>query len=76
LKDKESRLWAAIMLARSVRTCESILRKLPVRAGGLDPLVLRRAMRGAELPPADTYIVVTGQMLDAIDEAGPLARRT
>ncbi len=72
-KFRSSRVWAAIMLCHSIETCESILRGLRVRAGGLDPFVLRRALRGAQLPPPEDHIAVTGEMLDAISEAGPLA---
>jgi hypothetical protein len=65
--------WAAMMLALDVDTCRSIMRGLPVRAGNLDGLVLRRALRGGLLPNAEGYIEITGEMLDAVDEAGPLA---
>jgi hypothetical protein len=64
------RLWAVLMLARDLWTCESILRRLPVRAGNLDGLVLRHALRGGPLPPADDYIAVTAEMLDAAAEVG------
>jgi hypothetical protein len=66
----DRRLWAVFMLARDLWTCESILRRLPVRAGNLDGLVLRHAFRGAPLPPANDYIDVSHEMLDAIDEPG------
>lgn len=69
------RLWAASMLCRDLNTCTSVLRHLAVRAGNLDAVVLRRALRGAPLPPAANYIVVTDGMLDAIAEAGPLEPR-
>jgi hypothetical protein len=62
------RLWAAIMLARDLDTCASVLRGLPVRSGNLDPVVLHHALRGRALPPADTYLPVTAAMLDAIAE--------
>jgi hypothetical protein len=48
-------------------------RDLPVRAGNLDGFVLRRALRGGPLPDTEVYIEITGEMLDAVDEAGPLA---
>lgn len=70
-----SRLWAALMVARDVRTCESICRGKPVRVGNLDRFVLRRALRGGQLPGAETFILVTGDMLDAIDEAGIIIER-
>lgn len=65
--------WAAMMLALDVDTCRSIMRGLPVRAGNLDGFVLRRALRGGPLPDTEVYIEITGEMLDAVDEAGPLA---
>ena len=66
-------IWAAMMLALDVDTCRSIMRGLPVRAGNLDGFVLRRALRGGPLPDTEVYIEITGEMLDAVDEAGPLA---
>jgi hypothetical protein len=65
------RAWAAIMLTTRLEVCRSILRGAPVLAGSLDPVVLRHALRGSELPPAGDYITVTADMLDAVDEAGP-----
>ena len=67
------RFWAATMLALDLDTCESIMRGRPVMAGRLDGEALRRALRGAALPPWDSYIDVTAEMLDAVAEAGPLA---
>ena len=64
--------WAAMMLALDADTAGSTLRGLRVRAGNLDGFVLRRALRGAPLPDAESYIEITGGMLEAIDEAGPL----
>jgi hypothetical protein len=69
------RLWSAWMLALSVASLESILRCLPVIAGNLDPVVLRHALRGGQLPDPDTYIAVTDAMLDAISEAEPVLTR-
>jgi hypothetical protein len=66
------RLWAAIMIARRVEVCESILLGRPVMCGRLDGEVLRRALRGGALPPADSYMTVTADHLDAIAEAGAL----
>jgi hypothetical protein len=68
--------WSATIITRHVDVCESIVRGLPVLAGNLDPVVLRYALRGAELPPANTYITVTADMLDAVDEAGPYRLKT
>lgn len=69
----ESRLqWAAMMLALDVDTCASILRGLRVRAGNLDAIVLRRALRGADLPDPNEYIQVDLELLEAVNEAGPL----
>lgn len=62
-------LWAAISLALTPSTCSSILAGRPVLARNLDGVALRHALRGAELPPADNYIIVTPRMLDAIREA-------
>jgi hypothetical protein len=62
-----------MMLVLDVDTCESILRGRRVRAGNLDGFVLRRALRGGALPDAEDYIDVTPAMLEAVDEAGPLA---
>lgn len=67
-----NQLWAAIMLALTAATCTSILAHRPVRAGGLDGHVLRRALRHSTLPPAESYILITPTMLDSISEAGPL----
>jgi hypothetical protein len=64
--------WAVLMLALDFSTCRSILRGLPVRAGNLDGFVLRRALRGGPLPDAEEYVEVTDDMLEAVDEAGPL----
>ncbi|MGE5435489.1 MAG: hypothetical protein ACM3S3_11980, partial [Candidatus Doudnabacteria bacterium] len=69
-------LWAAMTLALDVDTAGSILRGLRVRAGNLDGVVLRRALRGDPLPDAEDYIEVTPAMLEAIDEAGPLSLST
>ena len=62
-----------MMLALDVDTCSSILRGLRVRAANLDGVVLRRAVRGGPLSDAEDYIEVTGEMLSAIAEAGPLS---
>jgi hypothetical protein len=66
--------WAAVMLTSDLAVCRSILEGLLVRAGGLDAFVLRRALRGAPLPPAESYVLVTAEMLDAVAEAGPIPR--
>ena len=44
------RLWAVLMLARTVDVAESILAGRPVMARNLDPEALRRALRGATAP--------------------------
>lgn len=62
------RVWAACMLAFDLDTFESIQRRLPVRAGNLDPVVLRHALRGRRLPSAAAYFPITDEMLDAIGE--------
>jgi hypothetical protein len=68
--------WAALMLALDIDTASSILRGLRVRAGKLDGFVLRRALRGDLLPDPEDYIEVAGEMLDAVNEAGPLPAAT
>lgn len=60
-------------LAHTLDTCRSILHHRPVRAGTLDSRVLKRALRGAPLPDPESYLTVTREMLDAVNEAGPLA---
>ena len=65
--------WAAIMLARDVDTCESILRGRPVLVRRLDGAALRRAMRGRPLPEPDSYLRVRQGHLEAIAEGGPFA---
>jgi hypothetical protein len=69
----EDLAWAAIMLARDPDTCASILAGRRVRAGSLDWFFLRRGLRGDPLPPAESYIQVSIEMLEAIVEGGPLA---
>jgi hypothetical protein len=65
-------LWAAIVLCLTPDTCSSVLAGRPVRAGNLDPFFLRRALRGGQLPDAEAFILVVGDLLDAVVEAGPL----
>lgn len=60
------------MLALNFDSCASILRGLRVRAGNLDAVVLRRALRGRELPDAKDFIQISPEMLAAVNEAGPL----
>jgi hypothetical protein len=67
------RLWAVMMLARTPEAAESLMRNRPVRAGLLDAEALRRALRGNPLPGADEFVTVTREMLDAVDEAGPMS---
>lgn len=71
-RDYQRLQWAAMMLALDVDTRASILRGLRVRAGNLDGVVLRHALRGAELPHPNEYIQVDLEMLEAVNEAGPL----
>jgi hypothetical protein len=66
------RAWAAILLALDLDTCVSILSGRRVLASNLDGLVFRRALRGDRLPPADGFVEVTDEMLDAVAECGPL----
>jgi hypothetical protein len=65
------RLWAAIMIGPRLEICRSVLLGRRVRVDTLDPVALRRALRGATSPPGSDYITVTAEMVDAIDEAGP-----
>ena len=60
------------VLSRDLATCRAVLRGDPVLARHLDAVVLRRALRGAPLPPAAEFIHVDVAMLDAAAEAGPL----
>ena len=66
------RIWAAIALAADLDVCRSVLRGDAVLARRLDAVALRRALRGAELPPAGDFVAVTLEMLDAVAEAGAL----
>ena len=66
------RLWAALMVALNIDVCASILAGRPVRAGQLDRVVLRRALRGERLPDPESFIRIRTGHLDAIAEAGPL----
>ena len=70
------RLWAQIVLALDLDTCQSIGAGRPVMAGRLDAEVLRRALRGAPLPDPQAYIVIGPEHLDSAAEAGPLRRKT
>lgn len=65
------RLWAAMMIARDVKTLDSIRRGLPVHRSRVDVKALVRAGRGAPTTTSKEWVVVTADMLDAIDEAGP-----
>jgi hypothetical protein len=67
-----SRLWAGIMITPDLDTCRSLLLGRKILAGRLDGEVLRRALRGAPLPHAESYLEITTEMLDAVAEAGPL----
>jgi hypothetical protein len=64
-----------MMLAHDVDTYASILAGRPVIASNLDALVFRRALRGGPLPPADSFVQVTEEMLDAVAECGPLVAK-
>lgn len=66
-------LWAALMLAPDVHVCRSILLGRPVLVRQLDPVALRRALRGGALPDPGSYLRVRGGHLDAIAEGGPFA---
>ena len=66
-------MWAAIVLCLTPDTCSSVLAGRPVLAGNLDGFFFRRALRGEPLPDPEAFVTVTGEMLDAVDEAGPIA---
>jgi hypothetical protein len=68
---RSRRSWAAIMLAPRLEVCESILLGRRVRVDTLDPVALRRALRGATPTPGSDYIAIAAEELDAVDEAGP-----
>jgi hypothetical protein len=69
------RLWAAIMLALDIDVCESILAGRPVLARRLDPVALRRALRGGPLPEPDSWFRVRAGHLDAVAEGGAFQPR-
>jgi hypothetical protein len=46
-----------------------------VIASDLGGLVFRRALRRDRLPPADSFVHVTDERLDAFAECGPLEER-
>jgi hypothetical protein len=64
-----------MMLTADVEVCASILAGRPVRAGGLDAFVLRRALPGGPLRDSESFIYISAAMLAAVAEAGPLRRR-
>jgi hypothetical protein len=68
----DRRLWSLFMISHTPEVAESIAGGRAVMASGLDAEALRRALRGGPLPNPDQYVVVTDEMLDAINEAGPL----
>jgi hypothetical protein len=65
------RVWAAIVLTPYIEVCESILRGRPVSARRLELPAMVRASRGQPPPAPDSYVQLTGEMLDAVDEVGP-----
>jgi hypothetical protein len=69
------RLWSVFVLSPTPEVAESITIGRPVRAGQLDAEALRRALRGGPLPDPDQFVVVSHEMLDAINEANPLRPR-
>ncbi|HEX2429080.1 MAG TPA: hypothetical protein VHI53_14230 [Gaiellaceae bacterium] len=64
-----NRMWAAIMISDKLDVVRSILDGRPVLARQLDPVALRRALRGR--PHGEEYIEISADMLDAIAEGGP-----
>ncbi len=75
VRERDGRLWSAVMLARDLPTCRSILRGLPVMVRNLQREPLRRALRGTP-PPAREFIQITLEHLDAVVECGPLHERS
>jgi hypothetical protein len=69
------RLWSLFVISHTPEVAESIVAGKPVLARSLDVTALRRAYRGQPLPKPNDYITVTDEMLDAVDEAGPLTPR-
>lgn len=67
-----NQIWAAITLCRTPDVCRSVLAGFPVLVDHLDRRRLYHAVRGAPQPPPGQYRIITGGMLDAINEAGPL----
>lgn len=65
------RLWAALMLARSLEVFESVCAGRPVLMRLLDPAAVRRALRGAWA--RGEYLTLDGAMLDAVAEGGAFA---
>jgi hypothetical protein len=61
-----------VVISRDLATCRAVLRGDPVLARHLDPLVLRRTLRGGPQPPAAEFIEVDPRMLDAAAEASAL----
>ena len=49
-------IWAASMMTRNVEVFESIMNGDKVLVRQLEQVALRRALRGAALPPDDSYI--------------------
>lgn len=64
------RFWAAVALACDVNVCGSILAGRPVLVRQLDPVALRRALRGEPKPQPGAYLEVTAEHLDAVAEGG------
>jgi len=62
-----------MMLAETLEVCRSILSGYPVLVRQLDPVALRRALRGRPSPPGEAYIDLTVPMLLAVAEGGPFA---
>jgi len=63
-------IWAASMMTRNVEVFESIMNGDKVLVRQLEQVALRRALRGAALPPDDSYIEVSMRMLFAVNEGG------
>jgi hypothetical protein len=64
------RCWAVFMLTADLNVARSILEGRRVLARQLDAVALRRALRGAPLPPPGEYVLITNPQLDAVAEGG------
>jgi hypothetical protein len=69
----DRRLWAAVMLTADLAVCQSILSGRRVLVRQLNSAALKRALRGAPLPDRNSYVRISGAMLDSVAEGGSFA---